>query len=253
MCQMRYESFEEMIVSFSSELDHYCKRLAGSEWDGEDLYQVVVIKAFRRYQRWPERELSKPYLFRIAVNAWIDICRRERLRIHPELLTEANKATYSEWSKFDVREVLEWAMDALEPRQVALILLIDVFGFTPKETGDVLGQPITAVKSALYRARQRLKKASELQPIELFEEKMASSENKAEVNNQIFEEFVMAFQQADAETLIRCYQNLKVSGVTVDRMILVNDKIYFYFMDPDGNTLMLTSRTKTIEQLRRGI
>lgn len=40
---------------------------------------------------------------------------------------------YSEWSRFDIREALECVMDALEPRQVALILLTDVFGFSPKD------------------------------------------------------------------------------------------------------------------------
>jgi hypothetical protein len=149
---------------------------------------------------------------------------------------------YSEWSKNDVREVLEWAMDTLEPRQVALILLTDVFGFTPTQTSVALSQPISSVKSALYRARQRLRKASESQLIDLNEERVVGDENKEGMNTQLFEQFVRAFQQADAELLIRCYQNLKASGVTVDRMLYIQDKVYFYFIDPDGNTLMLTSR-----------
>jgi RNA polymerase sigma factor (sigma-70 family) len=236
------KDFEGNIALLGPELFRYCKRLAGSDWDGEDLYQDAIIKAFRRYQRWPERELSKPYLFRIAANTWIDICRRERLLIRPELLTEASAVAYSEWSKFDVREVLEWAMDALEPRQVALILLTDVFGFTPSQAGQALDQPITAVKSALYRARQRLRKASEHQSIALFEEQADVCVNKKEFSSQLFEQFVKAFQQADTDTIIDCYKNLKMSGVTVERIVHVQHNVHFYFLDPDGNTLMLSSK-----------
>ncbi|WP_370639072.1 RNA polymerase sigma factor [Cohnella sp. REN36] len=78
-------------------------------------------------------------------------------------MADHGNLSYADWSRYDVRESLELLMDALEPRQVALIVLTDVFGFTPTETASALGQPATAVKAALHRARKRLKKASDRQ------------------------------------------------------------------------------------------
>ncbi|MUT65949.1 RNA polymerase sigma factor [Paenibacillus sp. NEAU-GSW1] len=65
-------AFEELTLSLEPELCRYCRKIAGSEWDGDDLFQETIIKAFHRFRRWPERELSKPYMYRIAANAWLD-------------------------------------------------------------------------------------------------------------------------------------------------------------------------------------
>lgn len=237
--------FEELIYPFKHGLLNYCKRLTGSGWDGEDLYQETILKAYRRYQRWPERELSKPYLYRIAVNCWIDICRREKLMMHPEALTESNAVSYSEWSRYDVREALEWLMDSLEPRQVVLILLMDVFGFTPKETEAALNQSVTVIKSALYRARQRLKKEAEPNLIGIEEEAVATAHAghsaKSQNSLQLFERFIEAFRQADVNAMFEEYRTLTSCNLQVERIVHLQNSVYFYFTDPDGNSLMIIS------------
>ncbi|WP_171909178.1 RNA polymerase sigma factor [Paenibacillus sp. GP183] len=116
-------AFEELTLPHEPGLRRYCRHLAGSEWDGDDLFQETMIKAFRRFRRWPERELSKPYMYRIAANAWFDICRRRKTAFLPEILADQGDQSYSEWSKYDIRESLEVLMDELEPRQAALIVL----------------------------------------------------------------------------------------------------------------------------------
>lgn len=240
-------SFEEMIAPFEPDLCRYCKRLAGSNWDGEDLFQETMIKAYRRYQRWPERELSKPYLYRIATNCWIDICRREKLNINPEILDEGSAVNYSEWSRYDVRESLEWLMDSLEPRQVVLILLIDVFGFTPTEASTAIGQPVTAIKAALHRARTRLKKIADRKLLNYQNEASVTQAHQEEADLQLFEAFVTAFKQADMDSMFQAYRDLTAAGLRVDRVARSGNRLYFYFKDPDGNPLMITSRSKKEE------
>lgn len=246
------EEFEKQTVPYRPELLRYCRKLAGSEWDSEDLFQEVMLKAFRRFQRWPERELSRPYLYRIAANAWFDICRRRKIVFLPELLADQSTISYSEWSRYDVRESLEYLMDTLEPRQTVLILLTDVFGFSPTETGNALGQPVTAIKAVLHRARTRLKKAADQQLHSLEEEDppAKSTAPKQRANAELFEAFVKAFQEADAKSMFRSYRDLSVSGVTVDRVLLVRGQAWFYFKDPDGNILMVSTpfNKKIIEQ-----
>jgi RNA polymerase sigma factor (sigma-70 family) len=237
------EEFEKQTVPYRPELLRYCRKLAGSNWDSEDLFQEVMLKAFRRFQRWPERELSRPYLYRIAANAWFDICRRRKMAFLPELLADQTMISYSEWSRYDVRESLEYLMATLEPRQAVLVLLTDVFGFSPTETGDALGQPVSAIKAVLHRARKRLKKAADQQLHRLEEEepsvKLTTPNQKA--NAELFEAFVRAFREADVKSMFRSYRNLSVCGVTVDRVLLVRGQAWFYFKDPDGNILMVTT------------
>lgn len=240
--------FELQTEAYRAELLRYCRRLAGSEWEGEDLFQEVMLKAFRRFQRWPERELTKPYMYRIASNAWFDTCRRRHIAFHPELVEDLGAIAYSEWSRYDVRESLEYLMDTLEPRQAVLILLTDVFGFTPTETGNALDQPVTAVKSALHRARSRLKKAADREHYRLAEEVGKLGETGSRTNAELFESFVKAFKEADTDAMFRSYRDLSAHGVTVDRIAFIRGQACFYFKDPDGNVLMVTTPYKKREE-----
>jgi RNA polymerase sigma factor (sigma-70 family) len=249
--EMAFErEFEKQIMVYKMELLRYCRKLSGSEWDGEDLFQEVMLKAFRRFGRWPERELSKPYLYRIASNAWFDICRQRKIAFYPELIEDLGAIAYSEWSRFDVRESLEYLMDTLEPRQMVLILLTDVFGFSPTESGNALGQPVTAIKAVLHRARSRLKKAADREFYRLVEEN--KSEKRTELstmtNTELFESFVKAFREADTESMFQSYRDLSVNGVTIDRVVLVRGQAWFYFKDPDGNVLMVSTPYKKMEE-----
>jgi len=234
--------FEQLTLPHDSELRRYCRKLAGSEWDGDDLFQETMIKAFRRFSRWPEREMSKPYLYRIAANAWFDICRRRKIAFLPEFLADQGDLPYSDWSKYDIRESLEVLIDALEQRQAALIVLTDVFGFTPTETASALGQPATAIKSALHRARKRLKKAADKQFHLLVEEDdNVEAGPKSKADAELLEAFVQAFRSADAKSMFRSYRELSDTGMKIERVRFMNGCAWFYFKDPDGNILTMTS------------
>lgn len=97
----RDAAFEQLTLPYVPELRRYCMKLAGSAWDGEDLLQETMIKAQRRFRRGPERELTKPYLYRIAANAWFDICRRRKIAFLPETLADQSGHAYAEWSRHD--------------------------------------------------------------------------------------------------------------------------------------------------------
>jgi hypothetical protein len=124
-----------------------------------------------------------------------------------------------------------------------LILLTDVFGFSPTETGVALGQPVSAIKAVLHRARTRLKKAADkqLHTLEEEEQVVTSAASNQRANAELFEAFVRAFREADAKTMFRSYKDLSVCGVTVDRVLLVRGHAWFYFKDPDGNILTVTT------------
>lgn len=216
-------------------------RIVESTWDGEDLFQETMLKAYRRFLRWPERELSKPYLFRIASNTWLDICRRKRIAFQPDFLINQADVAYEEWSPYDVRESLETLMDALEPRQAALILLTDVFGFSPSETATVLGQPVTAVKAALHRARNKLKKAADRHFHLLDMDNKETEKAISKADGELLETFVMAFRNANFNSLFLTYRELSVRGLKIGRVRVIHGHVWFSFLDPDCNVFTVTS------------
>ncbi|OZB98291.1 RNA polymerase sigma factor [Paenibacillus sp. XY044] len=236
-----YETFAMMTLPLQSDLRRYCLAKAGSAWDADDLLQESLLKAYRWHIRFPNREMTKPFLFRIAANAWIDICRSRKWQPQVGQLEEHLIGSYDEWSGWDVREALELLSDRLEPKQVVLILLIDVFHFTAKETGQLFGQTEGSVKAALKRARTRLKTAVERHP-EYWDSVLTAPRNGLSI--EVFEALVEGFRRADPYAIFRSYRKMIDDGAVVDRIELRGNTLYFTIIDPDGNVLTITEKLK---------
>jgi RNA polymerase sigma-70 factor (ECF subfamily) len=235
-----YDAFAEITLPLQSDLKRYCLAKAGSAWDADDLLQETLVKAYRWHVRFPERELTKPFLFRIAANAWVDICRVRKLQPSAGELDEEWFGPYEEWTRWDVREALELLSDRLEPKQVVLILLIDVFAFTAKETGRLFGQSEGSVKAAIQRARTRLKKAVERHP-ECWDDALLNASGRG-LSIEVFEAFVDGFRRADPYAIFRSYQTMASDRATVERIELRGNRLYVIVLDPDGNRLMIETR-----------
>ncbi|KAF9118977.1 hypothetical protein BGX30_004166 [Mortierella sp. GBA39] len=206
-----------MTLPLQSDLKRYCLAKAGSAWDADDLLQESLIKAYRWYTR-----------------------RKWEPQVGP--LEEHLIGSYDEWSKWDVREALELLSDRLEPKQVVLILLIDVFHFTAKETGRLFGQSEGSVKAALRRARTRLKKTVESHP-EYWDDSVLAAP-RGGLSIEVFEALVEGFRRADPYAIFRSYQTLIDDGAVVDRIELRGNTLYFTIIDPDGNVLTITEKLK---------
>jgi RNA polymerase sigma factor (sigma-70 family) len=232
-----YDAFAEITLLLQSDLKRYCLSKAGSAWDADDLLQETLVKAYRWHVRFPERELTKPFLFRIAANAWVDICRVRKLQPPAGQLEEERFAPYEEWNHWDIREALELLSDRLEPKQVVLILLIDAFAFTAQETASLFGQTEGSVKAALHRARIRLKTAVERHP-ECWNDSVLIATHRG-LSIEVFEAFVDGFRRCDPYAIYQSYQAMVSDGATLERIELRGNMLYFTVLDPDGNRLMI--------------
>lgn len=237
-----FETFAEMTLPLQSDLKRYCLAKAGSAWDADDLLQESLIKAYRWHTRFPDREITKPFLFRIAANAWVDLCRGRKWQPQVGQLEAHQAGSYEEWSRWDVREALELLSDRLEPKQVVLILLIDVFHFTAKETGKLFEQSEGSVKAALKRARTRLKTAVECHP-ECWDDSVITAPRRG-LSIEVFEALVDGFRRADPYAILRSYQTMIDDGAVVDRIELRGNTLYFTIFDPDGHVLTITEKVK---------
>ncbi|MFC5468268.1 sigma factor [Cohnella suwonensis] len=231
-----YDSFTTMTLPMHTDLKRYCMFKSGSAWDTDDLFQETLVKAYRWHIRFPEREITKPFLFRIAANVWVDYCRSHKLQ--PQRLNEEQFGAYGEWNDWDVREALELLSDRLEPKQVVLILLIDVFAFTAKEAAVLFRQSEGAVKAALHRARARLKSTVERNP-EAWNDAVLTTPRRG-LRIEVFEAFIDGFRRADPYAIVRSYRSMVSEGAAVERMKLRGNRLYFTIMDPDGNELTIT-------------
>ena len=210
---------------FRRELLAHCYRLLGSIQDAEDLVQETYLRAWRGYPRFEGRSSVRTWLYQIATNACLTELGRPGRRVLPSGLgaPEPDPGTYPEEAGAEVRwlqpvpdamvtpdsadpaaivaarEGLRLALIAslqyLPPRQRAVLVLRDVLAFPAREVAAMLGTTTVSVKSALQRARGRLK--------ELALADGQITEPAAPEARALLDQYIAAFENADPAALER--------------------------------------------------
>ncbi|MDI1433628.1 sigma-70 family RNA polymerase sigma factor [Polyangium sorediatum] len=148
-----------------------CYRLTGSAADADDLVQETFLRAIERPPVRTE-EPVRPWLTRVAVNLGIDRLRARRRRAYDGPWLPSPVETEGDFApeigiepvetegRYDLLESVSMAflvaLEALTPRQRAIVLLCDVFDWSVKEAADALGMTEAAVKTMHHRARRAL-------------------------------------------------------------------------------------------------
>lgn len=176
-------AFEKLVEPHRAQLRLHCYRMLGSACDADDMVQETLTRAFRSRGTLEDPKLVRPWLYRIATNVCLDeLARRPRRARGPELgpphprgasppeptpdthwlepcpstwlVASDPAAQYS--AKESVALAFVAALQVLTPPQRAVLLLRDVVGLTAEETATTLGSSVSAVNSALHRARVAL-------------------------------------------------------------------------------------------------
>ncbi|WP_018393249.1 RNA polymerase sigma factor [Bacillus sp. 37MA] len=184
------ENFENAVQPYIGDLKNYCCSLMKSTWDGEDLMQETLAKAYKRWST-TLNPVSKAYLFRIARNTWIDGNRKrkpnEDFNQDISELTEG-KATNSD----ALMDAMQLLLQELSPKQRIAMLLVDGLDYTTQESAKMMGTSEGAVKAVLHRARRKLKQVRNHAVIYSEDDNVTT--------------YITAFQNGKPETLVDLFQ-----------------------------------------------
>jgi RNA polymerase sigma-70 factor (ECF subfamily) len=197
------------------ELLAFCYRMAGSFHEAEDLVQETMLRAWRARERYdPARASVRTWLYRIATNVCLSALEGRARRPLPSGLggpsddpgTPLTPALDVPWLqpfpdvrvdasvRTDMRLALVAALQAVPPRQRAVLILRDVLDFSAAEVAAQLGTTVPAVNSALQRARSA---AGDLGTAEAVREP-----DDPEVR-AVVDRYLKAFEAADVPGLVR--------------------------------------------------
>jgi RNA polymerase sigma-70 factor, ECF subfamily len=138
-------------------------RMTGSAADADDVVQETFVRALTRPPR-TDRPLL-PWLVRVSLNAARDLLRRRKRRGYtgpwlPDPIEVEPAAGAPADVRYDHLESASFAfllaLEALTPRQRAVLLLRDVFDYSVRETAEALSVSEGAVKTLHHRARRGL-------------------------------------------------------------------------------------------------
>ncbi len=221
-----HDSFSHLAEPYRRQIKAHCYRMSGSLHEAEDLVQETYLQAWRSFGSFEGRGSFKAWLFQIATRQCLDALRKRRRRLLPELasapagkMPEGEPAMDIAWlepypdSELDrvaddapdpaaryalrqsVRLAFVAAIQHLPPRQRAILLLIDVVGWSPGETASLIGGSVASVNSALQRARSALAR--------LYPNAHADRPNTGAINNRdLLERYVTAWEAKDLEGFV---------------------------------------------------
>lgn len=148
------DRFMDLVDELRPELHRYCARMTGSVFDGEDVVQDTLAKAYYALGQMLQPPNLRPWLFRIAHNTAMDFLKRHEHK-YVELVADVPERAEAGEAGVDP-ELVEAALAAfveLPPVQRSAIILKDVLGHSLEETASTMGTNAGAVKAALSRAR----------------------------------------------------------------------------------------------------
>jgi RNA polymerase sigma-70 factor, ECF subfamily len=203
---------------FRRELLAHCYRMLGSAHDAEDVVQETYLRAWRGYRDFENRSSVRTWLYRIATNACLTALGHSSRRVLPSGLggpaddphTRPVPAADVTWlqalpdawvgdpaavgaSRENLRLALVASLQHLPAQQRAVLLLRDVLAFPAAEVAAMLDVSVAAVKSALQRARARMRDASPSA-----DEIIEPTDPRA---LELLEQYMAAFESADTTLL----------------------------------------------------
>lgn len=162
------EAFGSLVRRYQDRLYPTLLRLLGCAEDAEDLLQDAFLKAQEKLSGFHGESSFYTWIYRIAVNLALSDRRRRkrvswrlRVRGQAEALDPADDLTQSDPSlpleRAERDDLIQAALDSLEPDQRAVVVLKDLDGLRYEEIAAALDIPIGTVRSRLHRARNELR------------------------------------------------------------------------------------------------
>lgn len=161
------EAFGEIVRRWERRIFALSFGMLGREEDARDATQETFLAAFRNLRGFRGEAKVSSWLHRIAVNQCITRQRRAKVRSETALEDEAEKnaavfALPADVSPARIAEhretsiVVRKAVSALPPDLRQVVVMKEFEELTFQEISDVLGVPLSTVKSRLYTALRQL-------------------------------------------------------------------------------------------------
>jgi RNA polymerase sigma-70 factor, ECF subfamily len=168
-------AFEELVEKYQHRLVAVLHHLVGNAEEAEDLAQEVFLRIYKARKKYRARAKFSTWLFTIANNLALNALRSKRRkaavpldasdsgplgpRPAERLVRDRGEQPSQHLQQQELAAVIRRALDGLNERQRAAVLLNKFEEMNYAEIAEVMGLTTKAVKSLLSRARSNLRLA----------------------------------------------------------------------------------------------
>jgi len=165
------QAFSELVRRYESKIFRLAQHITQNREDAEDVLQETFLKAYQHLDQFQGNSKFYTWVVRIAVNQALMKLRRRKTDKSVSLdetidtgedtiireIAAWDENPEQRFSREEIGQILESAIDGLEPPYRSVFALRDIEGLSTEETADALGLSVPAVKSRLLRARLQLR------------------------------------------------------------------------------------------------
>jgi RNA polymerase sigma-70 factor (ECF subfamily) len=164
------DAFAGLFEHYSPQVYRQAVHFLGNEAEAEEVMQEVFLTLYEKASTFRGEAAISTWLYRLTANTSISRLRRRSRR--QEVSLEAYLPQFSDDGHHRERPVRDWsddierilvreescqllreAIDKLRPLDKAVVVLSDLEELSQRETADILGLSLAAVKARLHRAR----------------------------------------------------------------------------------------------------
>lgn len=152
------QAFERLVLKHREKALMFARRHVKDWHAAEDIVQDCFAYLFVNIENYSDKYSFKTYLFTIIRNKSIDLIRKQsRLTYSDQIelsdtLTPEGQAIQNEDTEFVQDCIRKLSLD-----YQTIINLIDIEGFSYKESARIMDKSVVQIKVLIYRARKKLK------------------------------------------------------------------------------------------------
>lgn len=172
LCHGDEKAYEILIQRYQQPVYNLVCRLMNDPSDAADIVQEVFLKVFRNVRRFRGGSSLKTWIYRIAVNEaynhrrWFSRHSRQEVAFGPEEgaqtyadhLADPGRSPFDLAADGETRTLVEAALEKLNPKFRAAVVLRDIEDLSYDEIAAVLEVSLGTVKSRILRGREALRK-----------------------------------------------------------------------------------------------
>lgn len=167
-------AFAELVEMYQDKLYHMAYRMLYNRQEAEDVVQEVFLRVYRNLERYDDTMKFSTWIYRIATNLCIDRLRKRKAVYSLDaessehegldgyaMIPSDNRTPESELLLSDTQRIIHQAIETLPAKYKSVMVLRYLEELSLQEIGDVLGMPVTTVKTRVHRGREFLRKKLE--------------------------------------------------------------------------------------------
>ena len=157
-------AFGEIVSRYQAMVARTVKGMLGDSVFADDIGQEVFIRLYHSLSEFRGEAKLSTYIQKIAVNLTLnEIKRRKRFfsmfsQTGSNEMHEYDVADPEDYERMDARELVNTALQKLEPKFRIVLTMRMLHGYSTKETAEILELPVGTVLSRLSRAQDQMRK-----------------------------------------------------------------------------------------------